>query len=1221
MLRVGFVLSLFLFCCLGQTALPKKAQYTCNFDMSHPSVSKSTTTTGSMKFDWTNKRYQLTFASGNNEIYFFNSAGGFNSSADQFEFSYSGTCPCVTAPLEGSMPTFTYDAGFLTATKVTNQYTPKATGNLVTSVTFGTTGFPVSATFANGRSFTFKGCADSTFAASSWVQPAGCTCGAPQDVVVSWDRSVSITYNLFLQQQKFARALVNGFSYGPLETNLGMVNFHGLTWPGPVMLDEGVSLAAALGGANGLACAPSAQCKPLGSTGTCCGSGTCMSCGIVAGADMLATKAVYSFERRSAAKVLIVFTDGATNRVTKKSGEKPIYDASGNPTYDAGASTSAAAITEDLKWSVAYAKRRVPGVQIYAVGAGSYNKAQLLTVTEGDESRIFATTDWDKLLGLVSGLVAKTCSLTPSPCSSCCGSCACSSWCRNSKALGVQLCEDGNTVNFDGCDATCRLEDGYDCTTGVCIPICGDGRIIGIETCDDGNTKSGDGCSSTCQREDGFSCPTPGKPCTSLCGDGILRASEQCDDGNLVNGDGCSSKCLNETGWVCKTPGSLCTPICGDALVRGDEICDDGNTKSGDGCSSSCRVEDGYTCPIPGKACFDINECFTFGCPDAANPQYPAACLESTTDKKVPVNHRVCVCPPGFVLKGSDQSKLIQNVTLKAGATFVGCQDINECDLYECKDTEHTSISVTCADSTTSSTVPVQFRTCSCPGSGWYVKQSTVTPAPSWITLLNKTEFEGCTHICGDGFLVETEVCDDGNTENDDGCTDTCTVEDGWVCPHPGLKCCKILPKALQPYQDQLDCWNGWWVPLQKDESGAPVPVVFTQGEGGPAYVNTSDSGSDGGDGGSDSGSGGADGGSDGEDSSSGSASGSTTGAGSTSTGSAGTTGSASGSTGSASGSTGSASGSTGSASGSTGSASGSTGSASGSTGSDSSSTGSGSDSGSGSGSEVTPVRTGTNENGDMVLDQDVKLCGPFVWSGTLVMPADVHLTLAGTMVVEQGGNLTFISPDPSAHGDISLIDSCGLPNYSIDITQPQFAMLNGSSFNVNGFDWNLDARVYQSYVFVKHCMDTYESELFIGEAALIPDNAQSFPVISARCLQGEDPTEGEDTEGEDGEDDLPSPTSFEGHDDAPKPAFSNLRPTDLPGGCSDIASFQKSGKNGTDVFVQTNHKDLCNEGVISVATFVPFMLAGTIAVGAAVAVGGVMAAQAVVADDAYVAL
>ena len=42
---------------------------------------------------------------------------------------------------------------------------------------------------------------------------------------------------------------------------------------------------------------------------------------------------------------------------------------------------------------------------------------------------------------------------------------------------------------------------------------------------------------------------------------------------------------------------------------------------------------------------------------------------------------------------------------------------------------------------------------------------------------------------CGDGRVGEKEGCDDGNTKSGDGCSAACSVEPGYVCPTPGLRC------------------------------------------------------------------------------------------------------------------------------------------------------------------------------------------------------------------------------------------------------------------------------------------------------------------------------------------------------------------------------------------------------------------------------------------------
>ncbi len=63
--------------------------------------------------------------------------------------------------------------------------------------------------------------------------------------------------------------------------------------------------------------------------------------------------------------------------------------------------------------------------------------------------------------------------------------------------------------------------------------VCGDTMVGPGEMCDDGNTTNGDGCDATCQKE-------------PKCGDNVLDATEQCDDNNMANGDGCSSTCQLE---------------------------------------------------------------------------------------------------------------------------------------------------------------------------------------------------------------------------------------------------------------------------------------------------------------------------------------------------------------------------------------------------------------------------------------------------------------------------------------------------------------------------------------------------------------------------------------------------------------------------------------------------------------------------------------------------
>lgn len=39
-----------------------------------------------------------------------------------------------------------------------------------------------------------------------------------------------------------------------------------------------------------------------------------------------------------------------------------------------------------------------------------------------------------------------------------------------------------------------------------------------------------------------------------------------------------------------------------------------------------------------------------------------------------------------------------------------------------------------------------------------------------------------CQTVCGDKLTAGSEQCDDGNTNNGDGCSNTCQVEYDWSC-------------------------------------------------------------------------------------------------------------------------------------------------------------------------------------------------------------------------------------------------------------------------------------------------------------------------------------------------------------------------------------------------------------------------------------------------------
>jgi cysteine-rich repeat protein len=116
-------------------------------------------------------------------------------------------------------------------------------------------------------------------------------------------------------------------------------------------------------------------------------------------------------------------------------------------------------------------------------------------------------------------------------------------------------CGNGWLDPGEGCD------DGGEspaCDTDCSVAQCGNEtlNVTAGEQCDDGNTLDFDGCSSDCLDEycgDGIcnpgqgctGCPEDCGPCPPSCGDGLTdaNANEECDDGDTENCDGCSDIC------------------------------------------------------------------------------------------------------------------------------------------------------------------------------------------------------------------------------------------------------------------------------------------------------------------------------------------------------------------------------------------------------------------------------------------------------------------------------------------------------------------------------------------------------------------------------------------------------------------------------------------------------------------------------------------------------
>ncbi len=294
--------------------------------------------------------------------------------------------------------------------------------------------------------------------------------------------------------------------------------------------------------------------------------------------------------------------------------------------------------------------------------------------------------------------------------------------CGNGTIDTNEVCDDGNTVNCDGCRADCSAWE-----TG-----CGDTFVCGSEVCDDGNTADCDGCRGNCSAVE------------TGCGDSFLCGSEVCDDGNTVKWDGCRADCSAvESGG------------CGDTFVCGSEVCDDGNSADCDGCRGDCSAVEtgcGDTFVCGSEVCDDGNTTDCDGC------QGDCTSVETGCGDGVVCGAEVC-----------DDGNTIScdGCAGNCSAVETGCGDGVICGAEACDDGNTLACDGCSADCSLLET--------GC-GDGFMCGTEGCDDG-------NTIDCDGCTANClpetgcGDGAVCGVEECDDGNNIPGDGCSANCGSE------------------------------------------------------------------------------------------------------------------------------------------------------------------------------------------------------------------------------------------------------------------------------------------------------------------------------------------------------------------------------------------------------------------------------------------------------------
>jgi cysteine-rich repeat protein len=354
----------------------------------------------------------------------------------------------------------------------------------------------------------------------------------------------------------------------------------------------------------------------------------------------------------------------------------------------------------------------------------------------------------------------------------------------------LTTCDDSETCTVDSLlgAGTCAAQCDYVPITGFvdndqCCPaggnnvvdndcpvICGNGAVESGETCDTGITAG-----------DAGSCPVAGD-----CDDSL-----DCTADTLISDGSCTADCVNNDILTCDDSDGCCPAgcdlstdndcdaVCGDGSVTGSETCDTGivagqpgacpvlaDCEDSDNCTIDSIIGDGTCqahCDNDPLGCINGDGCCPTGCTNNTDDDCPSECgnglVESrggeVCDTGIPVGSPGA-CP---TLADCDDNDGCTADTLANGGT---CQAL--CD----------NAAITVCDGITSDGC--------CPG-----------------TCDTQTDID-CGG-CGNGVLEVSygEECDDGDSDNTDGCSNSCTSNNG-----SGGDTCLVNNDCI----GQFDCLN-----------------------------------------------------------------------------------------------------------------------------------------------------------------------------------------------------------------------------------------------------------------------------------------------------------------------------------------------------------------------------------------------------------------------------
>lgn len=360
----------------------------------------------------------------------------------------------------------------------------------------------------------------------------------------------------------------------------------------------------------------------------------------------------------------------------------------------------------------------------------------------------------------------------------------------------------GNTCGPCGPGLGCTQDSdcvGDSCSGTLCLPTCSDS----VENSNETDVDCGGPLCSPCMA--GQTCSVDSDCTTGVCTSGQCQAANcmdtvkngletdidcgggsclDCGEGKacIQNGDCMSNLCV---GGICA--GS----VCGDGQLSGAEVCDDGNTNSGDCCSAACALESG--CEI------EPNDT------DATANAWTAVAIGNT----VKAFNNPTLDKDVFSIVVPPNNKGTLTAEVKDGPLGSKCVNPTDIDSYL---TVRNAAGATLA---TNDDLVQLMNYCSKvtvnnlnPGT-YFIEAKRTTLAPAGLATYDYSLQVDLTLVaCGDGTLGAGEVCDDANTVSNDGCSSTCTLEQGWACSGQPSACMFTCGNGVITGNEQCDDGN-----------------------------------------------------------------------------------------------------------------------------------------------------------------------------------------------------------------------------------------------------------------------------------------------------------------------------------------------------------------------------------------------------------------------------